>query len=357
MRVSYEEKIADYFTHMSHGFLGLASRPKVESVSRLELGESNLNFLVTTREGKYVFRINMDAASEGKSGTEYRILRTLHPFGIAPVAFRFGKSKKPFGETFLILEYVEGIPLSTLEGDVISLASTDKLARLVAKIHCLDSKIKSGNLPTRGTTYESWIKSIRRDIQYIKQHRRNHSLMKDQFDRLLDDSFGRLQIAARQSSWPNIAAPGHGDICAQNIIVESGSGNLRLIDWENFGLWDPAAEITMIFEAFGLDFLSNREKRFLRIYGGMRRDESLDERIRDFRPLVRFEQLTWGVRHVFEIIDGQMGKAFVEATEMPKHLAFVRDCLNRCVKTGLIDTALTRKETPNIFPFVADLAS
>lgn len=125
--------------------------------------------------------------------------------------------------------------------------------------------------------------------------------------------------------------------------------NLRLIDWENFGPWGPAAEIAMVFEAFGLDFSPNQEEEFLKTYSGIRQDATLAERLGVSRPLVRFEQLTWAARHVFEIFNGEMDRAFAEATEMSKHLAFVNSCL-RCVKTGLINLEPDTASELRVFP-------
>ena len=90
-----EKAIADYFGSISPGMLGLASPPEVKSVSRLELGEANLNFLVTTTTGKFVFRISMDPSSDEKPA-EYRILGALHPLGLAPKAFYLDDSRKHF---------------------------------------------------------------------------------------------------------------------------------------------------------------------------------------------------------------------------------------------------------------------
>jgi aminoglycoside phosphotransferase (APT) family kinase protein len=339
--------VAKYFVNLPSGVLG----PKpisVSSVFRLCLGESNLNFLVATNQGKFVFRINMDPASDTKSASEFNSLRAITGLRIAPEAFYLDESKVPFGENSLVVKYLEGKPLSELERGKISAESTSRLAHLVAMVHSIDEKELAIQLPIRGLSYESWFARMRKDIAYVKQNRKSRSL-KSRFDNLLKDSFDRLQEASAESTPPNVSAPGHGDICAQNVIVD-GDGAMRLIDWENFGLWDPAAEIAMVFEAFGLDFPPDRELEFLSVYTSLRQDQTLRERLKVFRPIVRFEQLTWGIRHVFEIANGEMSKAFVEATKMSGHLAFVDFCLTRLVNTGLIDLNLEELPELEIFP-------
>jgi thiamine kinase-like enzyme len=150
---------------------------------------------------------------------------------------------------------------------------------------------------------------------------------------------------------PNISVLAHGDVCSQNVIVETGSSlKLHLIDWENFGYWDPAAEIATIFEAFGFRFAPNQEKLFLTNYEENRKDQTLLSRLEAFRPLVILEQLIWSIRHVYEIIEGDMNEAFVTRTEMSEHLLFVDSCLTRCKEAGLLDVGNNNLQALEIFP-------
>jgi aminoglycoside phosphotransferase (APT) family kinase protein len=341
--------VAKYFAQISPKELGLKQAVKVTRVSRLALGESNLNYLVHTNQGSYVIRINMDPAASAKSATEFGILQSIQGWGVAPRAFLLDESKTRFGDTLLVIEYIEGDPLSEVEDGAISLESAAKLARIVAAIHRMDTKRIPITLPTRGSTYESWFSRMKRDMQYVRRNRKDRSL-RDDFDRLLKKSFERLRTTALKSAPANVVTVGHGDICAQNAIIDRSDGKMRLIDWENFGLWDPAAEVAMAFETFGLEFPRDAEREFLRVYGGIRDDETLNRRLKAFRPIVRFEQLTWGLRHVFEIANGEMNRAFVEATDMSRHIAFVDFCLTKLVKTGIVAVDLDEIRELQIFP-------
>jgi hypothetical protein len=68
-----EKKITEYFGTINPQRLGLTDPPEVKSISRLPLGQANLNFLVTTTEGKYVFRMNMEPAADARPVAEYRM--------------------------------------------------------------------------------------------------------------------------------------------------------------------------------------------------------------------------------------------------------------------------------------------
>ena len=349
-RLINEKSVENCFSRLlSSKSLRLSQAAKILSVSRLELGEANLNFLVTTDQGNYVLRINMDPVSQSKTVSEYEMLRALEGRGIAPRAFVLDQSKAPFGANFLVVEYVEGRPLSEAETRHISAESAAKLARLVAGVHSLDLRLIPRVIPARGQTYDSWIMRMEGEIAYIRSNRERRSLG-GRFDDLLDHAFAKVKKVAGETGFSNVVTAGHGDVCAQNVIVQARSGVLRLIDWENFGLWDPAAEIAMILEAFGLDFPSEAEGVFMESYEEIRNDNTLEERMDIFRPIVQLEQLTWGVTHVFEISNGEMNRAFIEATEKSKHVAFVDFCLARCIESGLIDSAYTTAKELEIFP-------
>jgi aminoglycoside phosphotransferase (APT) family kinase protein len=300
----------------------------------LELGEANLNFLIAAGERKYVLQINVDPSAAAKSRIEYEILTMLRQTGIgAPRAYVLDESKELFGETLRIIEYLDGEALSIKESGEISQGSAKKLAGVVAKIHSLD--IARERLPKRGASYKSWIAANRRNIEYLGRRRGRD----DRFYELLQSGLFNLSRVADVASKrvKPFETPAHGDVCAQNVIVDNKTSELKLIYWENFGLWDPADEIALIFEGFGLDFPSSRRKDFFETYLSARRDETIFERLAAFTPLVKFEQLTWRVKHVLEIAGGEMDNAFVESTNLRRHLDYVLLWLDRCAEAGLIN--------------------
>jgi aminoglycoside phosphotransferase (APT) family kinase protein len=102
-----EGRIKQYMRKIDPGVLGLSQTAKDVKAKRLGLGESNLNYLVNVDGNQFVFRINMDPRSPNKSKTEFDSLKMVEGLGIAPKAFHYEASKECFGETFVILRYVE----------------------------------------------------------------------------------------------------------------------------------------------------------------------------------------------------------------------------------------------------------
>ena len=201
-------------------------------------------------------------------------------------------------------------------------------------------------LTRRSTTYEDWIRVNQRNIDYVRRKRSFRRTDGDPLESALSRGLSAVNSIAKQAKYGNVETPAHGDVCAQNVIMDEKTNGIHLIDWENFGLWDPAAEIALIFEGFGLEFRLRQQDEFLKYYGRKRKDDTLRERLDIFRPLVRFEQLTWGIKHVLEIRRGDMDKAFIERSNIKKHLDFVTSCLGKCSESHLID--ISRKEATEI---------
>jgi aminoglycoside phosphotransferase (APT) family kinase protein len=336
MRNLRDEIVRNYVERLDPNTLCLTEPVKVSTVSQLNLGEANLNFLVEANGKKFVFRINMDPSSEGRSRKEFSILKLLAGYQVSPRAFYLDETKKAINETLLIIEYVDGETLAEEGTRYVSPNKVQGLAELIATIHSLDLGESMRSLQRRGVDYEDWVSVNERNINYVRK-RNPEVLKKGSLAEALHDGLSRIRSIMRATSCSVITTPAHGDVCAQNIIVERGTGNLRLIDWENFGLWDPAAEIALIFEGFGMDFPPDQQQEFLDRYLGIRSDPELLTRLDTYRPLVRLEQLTWGIKHVIEIRAGDMDEAFIERTNMRRHIEFVGDCLQRCMETRLID--------------------
>lgn len=102
-----EQMIKGYLQKLDPKIFGL-NKMKPLKIKRIGLGESNLNYLAIINGKKFTVRINMDLRSPNKSEKEYNSLRIVEHQGIAPKVFHLETSKKFLGETFIILEYLEG---------------------------------------------------------------------------------------------------------------------------------------------------------------------------------------------------------------------------------------------------------
>ncbi len=338
-----KNKIIQYFEGLKSAQLGLRNKIIVENISELGLGESNLNYLVIANNKKFVIRINMDINNPDKSKREFVALKSIENLHIAPKVFILDDSKIHINESFLIMEYVEGVSLDKAKKKL-NMKIIRKLAELVANLHSL--KV-SKNLQKERSNYNAWISIIKERMDYIKKQRSKY-FEEDIFDKLLDETFSKIKRIAKSAKYKNIFCLGHGDICQQNIIIHKGK--LKLIDWESLGLRDPASDIGMIFEGFGIDLTKKQEDEFLKQYLKIRHDETIRERLRIFKPIIQFEQFVWAVMHVFGIGEKEMHEHFLERKNIQEHITYAKRCFDKCIKSGVIDKKWSKIKQSEIFP-------
>jgi aminoglycoside phosphotransferase (APT) family kinase protein len=185
------------------------------------------------------------------SQREYDSLKVIEPLGIAPRTFHLELSKDYLGEAFIILEYVEGTSLDKY-GEIDECIVTS-LARVVAYLHNTNVGNLREELRRSISSRIDILREIRKRISYIEAKRRKCFDEEGKFEKILAGSYGKLE-KLKFNERPCYVL-GHGDIAPQNVILSKGE--LKLVDWEDLGLIDPALEIAVIFDSF--DF-SNRQR-------------------------------------------------------------------------------------------------
>lgn len=246
--MAVESKIVEYVRKIGPEVLGLKEESMVEA-KKLGLGQSNLNYLVKVDGKQFIFRINMDPNRPNKSRTEFDSLKIVEKLGIAPKAFHYESSEDYFGETFIVLEYLEG---ESLENKEISDEITEELARTVARLHNTSVGHIEKRLRKTMSSKRAMLYRIKQRIDHINVRRKRYFPAENRFGILLAKTlrgFNKWKISAE----PNYVL-GHGDIAPQNVIMHDGK--LVLIDWEDLGLADAGVEIAIIFDSF--DFLKSK---------------------------------------------------------------------------------------------------
>ena len=86
---------------------------EIQHVEFLAAGEYNENFLVHSRAGRFVFRINHGSQLnlEDQIEYEYKALKAVEPSGVTPRVFFVDPEADEFGNGVLLMEYLEGRPL------------------------------------------------------------------------------------------------------------------------------------------------------------------------------------------------------------------------------------------------------
>jgi thiamine kinase-like enzyme len=184
----------------------------------------------------------------------------------------------------------------------------------------IKNNLKDSNIET--------LKEIKNRIPYIKIHRKKYNLSKD-FDRLLLKKYNSLYSSELTKLKSQVL--GHGDICPQNVIINKGK--LKIIDWEDLGLIDPALEILRLYDDF--NFSKDNQELFLKEYLKIKKENNLKICIQSSWDLYLLEVFTWAVMHVFEISEGDMHKEFIKKQNIKEHIDYAKEIFKKCIDKGI----------------------
>ena len=324
-----EEKIKKYFESLKPQNLGLIDRIKLISVRKLGVGSSNLNYLVNVGNKKFIFRLNVYSPEERRSKKEFIALKAVEHLKIAPKVWLLDDSHKDFEESFIILDYISGKSLDSLNKSITPQIIV-KVARLAASLHNLN--IKSIN--TLHINQEGYLYYIKELKEYKEQFREftNNSL----FFELLDITYSKLEALLsleKDRAYPLSLI--HSDIQEQNLI--KNGNKLYLIDWEGLNIADPAWEVAYIFCDFGRPFKESEKELFYKEYLKLRKDTYIRERIKLYEVIRYVDGFLWAVIHALRVIHNKVSKEFSRRTNLDSHIKFAEKVFRRALDVGVID--------------------
>ncbi len=232
----------------------LLTNPKIELLGS---GESNTNFLV---EDKYLVRVNANFRLKYKINKEYKILKYLDRYQIAPIPYVKDTTKSIIPQDFLIIEFFSGKDLREMK---LSGKMIKDLAKLTATLHSIPIRKK---IPIFSETYLDVKNNI---VHLIKLTKKYGGKNESEF---LREFLPQLKTHGPQ----NKTSISHGDICEQNLIYDTYQ-NLKFIDFERCGISDPAYDIADIFTGFGKKFSKEHQKIFYKEYLIHREDTTLKD--------------------------------------------------------------------------------
>jgi thiamine kinase-like enzyme len=337
--MAVESKIVKYVRKIDPQVLDINEGSIIEA-KRLGLGESNLNYLVKVDGKKFIFRINMDPNSPNKSSQEFDSLKIVEELGIAPRVFHYESSKDYFGETFIVLEYLEG---ESLENKKLSDKIMRELAGTVASLHNTSINHMRKRLRKNKSSRGAILGRIKQRIDCVNVKRNKYFPTEDLFSTLLAKTFHGF-CERKISIEPNYVL-GHGDIAPQNVIMHDGK--LVLIDWEDLGLIDAGVEIAIIFDSF--DFSERQKRLFLKEYLNSRKDPTIRRRIKAFWPIQLFGVFCWAVMHVFEIGEEELHERFIQEQDLQRHVDYARKMFEKCRDEGVFSKE-TKWKSSDVFP-------
>lgn len=176
--------------------------------------------------------------------------------------------------------------------------------------------LNSSYFERHGSSKTDLLKGIKQGIEYIKVKRKRYFTETKEFEKVLEKSYMYLQRL--NFDFKPFYVLGHGDICPSNVI--SSHGKLKLIDWEDLGIIDPALEVAIIFDSF--DFHDKEKRVFIDGYLEVRNDSYLKDKISIFIPFELFDEFCWAIMHIYEIGEGEMHEDFLKEQDLKEHIDY-----------------------------------
>jgi len=190
------------------------------TLTRLDGGISNDNFLIDDNGKKYVVRVNGDVPEHGVLRiNDYNCNRAAAAAGVAPAVHHYE-------DRALVVDFIPGRTLC--EGDVRDDAMLARILDLVKRTH--DDAFRRA----RGPICAFWPFRVCRDYAFF---------LEDHNSRMIPDlaMIRRLNEELEAAVGPIDLVLGHNDLLAANLL-DSG-GRLWLIDWEHAGFTSPLFDL------------------------------------------------------------------------------------------------------------------
>ncbi len=204
----------------------------------------HFNYLITTRDKRFVLRSKGPEWGESTQGIfdEYRILKALEPYDIAPKVFYL--SEDFFGEGMLFQEYMEGTIITTLPRNERLSAMMDAV-RYIASINI--TPVTPGELPHGEllTSYAPSKREWRERIDYAMKHPPTHALAEriatllPKAESMLDQFEDHLTHVLAQIHPAFVFISSHAGHCLKR------ASDYRFFNWEQVSFGDPSYSLAV----------------------------------------------------------------------------------------------------------------
>jgi len=275
-------------------------------------GRDNLLWLVECRGQAAVLKLFLDAG-QARSRRQFDGQQIFAPLGVAPRPLWVDRYPEGLARQVLIYEWLPGALL-----DPLNPAQMAALARSVAQVHSSDAgevrrfcphplnldylwRVLGGSIgPSQGWLAEQGANALRAHFHQMSSH-------------------AQALVEAALPLWAS-APPSavHGDLKLENCI--DSFGTVILLDWEMFGLGDPALEVATFFQ-FSQDVLdAEAQATWLEHYLDGVDQPGLAQRIAVYQRILPFQAVCY-------LLDGLRQQTDAEAATLQANLPFLQATL------------------------------
>lgn len=265
----------------------------------LQQGEYNINYLLNTDKGKFVLRINSKSQMNLKNQIryEYETLKFLEKSSVTPKVYYLDDSENKLLNGVILMEYLQGRSL-------IYQKDMDKAAKIFSNIHSLDvtnvnNFILEENLFTdRINETNFWLKDVFKS-EKVTINQKNF------FYKLLD-YLEKNKYKEKYFKENKILCLNNTEVNSKNFIISDKS---YLIDWEKAVISDPCQDITHFIvittTKWKTDFVASKdyEDSFFKAYEKfLGKKIYIKERVNLYKPYMYSRALSWCINAYIEYL-------------------------------------------------------
>lgn len=265
----------------------------------LQQGEYNINYLITTKDKKFVLRLNSKSQMNlpNQIRYEYDTLKFLEKSGVTPKVYYVDDSDSKLLNGVILMEYLDGRSLIYEE-------DREKAAYIFSKIHSIDASntnnfiVEKNLFQDRISEANFWLKEVFESKKVNKEH-------KEFFEKFLN--------YLENNKYKEKYFEENRILCLNNTEVNSGNFIIGekpyLIDWEKAVISDPCQDITHFLvittTKWKTDFIASREyedKFFEEYEKFLNKKINIKERVHLYKPYMYSRALSWCMNAYLEYL-------------------------------------------------------
>jgi hypothetical protein len=292
---------------------------EVQMVAHWE-GRDNLLWRVICGGQEAVLKLYLDAG-QARSRRQYAGQQIFARLGLAPRPLWVDRYPEGLSRQVLIYEWLPGAALEPTHS-----AQMAELARNVGRVHSNDPSDVRHFSPNPIHLDYLW-RILRGSITPIQQWLTDQqaSALATIFERLTSNATALIEAAL--PLWANtLPTPIHGDLKLENAI--DSFGTIILLDWEMFGLGDPALEIANFLYMSQHLLEDSAQAEWLENYLSIFDQPDLAQRIGVCQRLLPFQAACFLLDGLRQHLNGQKTGSEDNATEFTENLPFLTTTLN-----------------------------
>ncbi|MEZ4725674.1 MAG: aminoglycoside phosphotransferase family protein [Caldilineaceae bacterium] len=306
---------------------------EVEILAHWE-GSSNLLWRVNSGGQEAAVKLYLDAG-QARGRRQFDGQQLFSPYGLAPQPLWFDRYPAGLARQVLVYRWAPGDALNVQNETHLA-----ALAQSIAQVHRGDPTEVRRFCPNPLNLDYLW-RVVQGGIDPLQQWllAQRATMVQSYFATLADNA--QALVEAALPLWQGVPpTPVHGDLKGENVIASFGAA--ILLDWELFGLGDPAYEVATFLQASGAALEPDQQESWLQGYLATFDQPGLTQRIEVYRRILPFQAVCYllhGLRQHTpnELAELHESKQFLAQTLIA---AFQQAAVALQVTPALIDNAV-----------------